>query len=437
MTRGTLLVFAKAPEAGRVKTRLAGALGEAGTVALARALLQDTWARTEREPHRAVLVVDGDPARLPSLGDRAAWTQGGGDLGARLERGLRRALAGSPWAIALGTDSPDLPPETIALAVRALDEHDAVLGPCEDGGYYLLGLRACPEGLLDDLPWSSERTCVTTLERLRARGLTVATLPTWYDVDRPADLARLRASLAGNPAAAPRTALVVSGVSLSVIIPTLNEAARIERRLGELAQIGVLDVIVADGGSTDATVATARAHGSARVVSAPRGRAAQMNAGAREALGRVLLFLHADVSLPGDAPAWIERALADPSVVGGAFRTWTVADEGERWAPWLHVADLRSRYTRAPYGDQALFVRSEAFARVGGYPDQPLMEDVELARRLRRLGRLRTVPARVRVSGRRFLAHPVRDTVLVTLTPLLYRLGVSPARLRTWYHDVR
>jgi rSAM/selenodomain-associated transferase 2 len=223
-------------------------------------------------------------------------------------------------------------------------------------------------------------------------------------------------------------------MKISIIIPVLNEERRIGERLAELR--GFDDVIVVDGGSLDLTVEIARGFPGVRVASAPRGRASQMNHGAQLSAGEVLLFLHADVSLPVDPAAHVERILADPEIIAGAFRTWHVADDGRR-APWLHLADLRSRYSGLPYGDQALFVRRESFDRAGGFPEQPLMEDLELSRRLRRLGRIAIVPACVRVSGRRFLAHPIRDALLVNSFPLLYRLGVPPARLARLYRDTR
>jgi rSAM/selenodomain-associated transferase 2 len=223
-------------------------------------------------------------------------------------------------------------------------------------------------------------------------------------------------------------------MKLSVIIPVWDEERRIGERLAELRDAG--EVIVVDGGSRDRTVERARAFPGVRVEKAPRGRASQMNHGARLASGDVLLFLHADVSLPPDAMTHIERALADTRTVAGAFRTWHVADDG-RSAPWLHLADLRSRYSGLPYGDQALFVRREAFWKAGGFPEQPLMEDLELSGRLRRLGRITIVKSSVRVSGRRFLAHPLRDTLLVNAFPLLYRLGVPAASLARFYRDVR
>ncbi len=228
-------------------------------------------------------------------------------------------------------------------------------------------------------------------------------------------------------------------MKLSVIIPTLNEAVRIGARLDELAATPRVDeVVVVDGGSADDTVRIASRRAGIRVVTAPRGRASQQNAGAAAAGGDVLLFLHADVSLPGDATRHVASALEDPSVVAGAFRTWTVPDAGpSRLAPLLHLADLRSRYSGLPYGDQAIFVRAEAFHAAGGFPDQPLMEDLELSRRLHRLGRIRIVPASVRVSGRRFLERPVFYFLAANLFPALYALGVPAASLKRLYGDPR
>lgn len=224
---------------------------------------------------------------------------------------------------------------------------------------------------------------------------------------------------------------------VSVILPVLNEARVIGERLRELEDIHVAEVIVADGGSNDRTQEIVTSHPWVHWICAPRGRALQMNAGATKATGDVLLFLHADVSLPHDALTHIERALASDRVVGGAFRTWTVADRPTRLGPLLHLADLRSRYSSLPYGDQAQFVRREVFQRVGGFPELALMEDLAMSQRLRAEGELCTVPACVRVSGRRFIERPFFYTALVNVYPTLYRLGVPASVLARFYRAVR
>lgn len=225
---------------------------------------------------------------------------------------------------------------------------------------------------------------------------------------------------------------------LSAIIPTLNESARIDRAIAAVTGAGADEVLVVDGGSADDTVARASRWPGVRVLHHAPGRAVQLNAGARAATGDVLWFIHADVVPPTAARAHIEATLADEGVVAGAFWTRTVCDTHRRpIAALLPVADLRSRYTRRPYGDQALFVRADAFRSAGGYPEQPLMEDLELSRRLWALGRVRTVPVPVEVSGRRFLARPVYYSVIMNTFPMLYRLGVSPRDLARWYAHVR
>lgn len=226
---------------------------------------------------------------------------------------------------------------------------------------------------------------------------------------------------------------------ISVIIPVLNEAKQIGPCLDQFAaQPGTWELLVVDGGSTDATVELVEQQG-AKVIHASGGRGPQMNAGAAVARGEILLFLHADGRLPEGSARLIEASLADPGVIAGTFRLHHDAD---RWVgSWktvlLRLADLRSRYTRHPYGDQGLFLLKRVFQREGGFPPRPLMEDLALSRKLAKAGRIRTLREEMRASGRRFEAGPVRAFLFMNTFPLLDRLGVSPARLRRWYGHPR
>lgn len=219
---------------------------------------------------------------------------------------------------------------------------------------------------------------------------------------------------------------------VSVVVPVLNEERRIGRLLDGLSALlpchALHEVIIVDGGSSDRTAELASTDPRATFLRSERGRARQMNRGAGEASGDVIWFVHADGTPPPEALFWIERTLADPAVVAGAFQTWTVVDDGEvapRWAPLLHLADLRSRWSDRPYGDQAMFIRKEVFFRLGGFADLPIMEDLDLSERLRAAGRVVTVPSSVEVSGRRFLARPVYATFIVNVLPMLHRWGIS------------
>ncbi len=439
----TICLFAKAPNPGQAKTRLAPVLGNEGAAHFARALLLDAldeWKTSE-------LLIAHTGEMSASLWRRMKpfhqVSQGQGDLGARMERVLTHTLRTSDVAIAVGTDIPGLGEEQAALATAKLKTHDAVLGPSEDGGFYLLAVKRCPKGLLDDVPWSSTNTLAITRERLASAGMRVALLDTRYDVDKPADLRRLAAELAAEPEAMPHTRRFLASPenrAISVIVPILNEEARLASQLSHLRDIpGIAETIVVDGGSTDASLQIAASFDTVRVVPSGVGRALQMNTGAATAFGGTLLFLHADTKLPTDACEQVHDALQQAQA--GAFRLRTQYDIGARHRPWvasfLPLADMRSRYTRFPYGDQALFVRTKLFRRVGGYPRLPLFEDLALSIALHKLAPLHKALGPVQVSARRFQERPFYYLALMNSFPLLYRLGVSPKRLASFYHHTR
>jgi rSAM/selenodomain-associated transferase 2 len=189
-----------------------------------------------------------------------------------------------------------------------------------------------------------------------------------------------------------------------------------------------------DGSSTDATAAIAARFPQVRLLASPRGRARQMNAGARAARGDVLLFLHADTLLPDDALAAVEAAVGDPGVVAGRFDVrFDNPRPVFRMIAWF--MNQRSRWSGISTGDQAIFVRREVFEALGGYPDMALMEDVELCRRLKRRGRLAALRLRVTTSARKWEREgAVRTILLMWALRLLHMAGVPPARLHRWYY---
>lgn len=216
--------------------------------------------------------------------------------------------------------------------------------------------------------------------------------------------------------------------TIAVVIPALEESVTICAAVRSSADAD--DVLVVDGGSRDGTAGLARDAG-ARVASAPRGRASQMNAGVRETSAEWLLFLHADTVLPSGWREHVESLLSDTRVSCGAFR-FGVGGTRVRDRIICAVGGARAALTCTPYGDQALFMRRSDFERVGGFPDQPIMEDWELVRRLRRLGAVRCAPAVALTSSRQWdTGGLVRSTACYLAVIVGYRLGVRHERLVT------
>ena len=227
--------------------------------------------------------------------------------------------------------------------------------------------------------------------------------------------------------------------TVSAILPALNEEESLPAAIRSAREAGADEVIVADGGSVDRTVATARALADIVIVH-PAGRAVQMNAGARASSGQILLFLHADTLLPPGSVDAVRAAVRQGGISGGAFSVRLALSPSA--SPYCRailrltgrMIGVRSRIFRAYTGDQAIFVRRDIFDAIGGYPEIPLMEDVEFSRRLARLGQTRLLSERVTTSGRRWeAAGPVQTILLMWGLRVSYLLGMSPARCAEIY----
>ena len=221
-------------------------------------------------------------------------------------------------------------------------------------------------------------------------------------------------------------------VFVSIIVPTLNEEAHILATLKALQQLlGDKEILVVDGGSSDRTVPLARSQG-VTVLAAPKGRGTQMHAGALEATGSVLWFVHADTIPPPAALDEIEKALEDESVVGGNFGL--LFDGSSRAARQLTAIYPVLRLLGLCYGDSGIFVRKRVYEQIGGLRALALFEDLDLLRRLRRAGRFAHLPCSIVTSSRRF---EQRNFALIwlhwTSLQILYWCGVSPNLLARWY----
>jgi rSAM/selenodomain-associated transferase 2 len=235
-------------------------------------------------------------------------------------------------------------------------------------------------------------------------------------------------------------------MTISVIIPTLNEERTIMATLAHTAAIGFHELVVVDGGSTDETPALVESYRLSAQSSAlcpvqwiisPPGRARQMNEGAKASRGEILLFLHADTQLPFDAKTIIDTALADRRMVGGRFDVRF--DRPSIWGTIISgMMNWRSRLSGLATGDQALFVWRSIFEQMGGFADIPLMEDIEFSRRLKRKGATAALTATVTTSFRRWEQQgPFRTILLMWTLRILYWVGISPSHLAQWYKAVR
>ena len=221
---------------------------------------------------------------------------------------------------------------------------------------------------------------------------------------------------------------------ISIIIPVLNEAQNIRQAIASTQPSTNIEVIVVDGGSQDDTYKIA-SDLNVTIISSLPGRAVQMNKGARLAKGDILLFIHADTRLPSGFDVMIRTVLQETGTVAGAFTLRIDAEVASlRLVEW--GVNMRSRFLQMPYGDQAIFITKDIFNKIGNFPELPFMEDFEIMRRLKRIGRITIISVPVITSARRWLQKGIWKTTLINqIIIIAYLLGVPPQRLVRWYRQ--
>ncbi|MCA9126005.1 MAG: TIGR04283 family arsenosugar biosynthesis glycosyltransferase [Planctomycetales bacterium] len=440
-----LIVFAKYPTPGRCKTRLIPELGAEAAALLQQEMTARTlaWARQLNKVHGVEVSVfyDGGSRQQMQLlfGQEFAYEiQTGKDLGERLTNAVRQRLPqvqpneanAKDKILIVGTDCPELDVSDCLAALKRLDTHDIAISPATDGGYVMLGLTAraaCGpevlETLFNEIAWGTENVLTQTMVRLSALPIHLTLMPAKNDVDRPEDLSVWHAAIQSIDCPAPE---------VSVVIPTLNDERGLERSIESAAPNGLTEIILAAAGDTHQTALVAARTG-AQFISCKASRAHQMNAGAAIARGKTLLFLHADTVLPTHAYDSIADCLSRPNVVGGAFKLRLDSKRLRHRVIEAGVA-MRSQILRMPYGDQGLFMRVSAFRQLQGFADLPIMEDYDLVRRLKKIGRIGLCNKSVLTSARRWeRLGAFRVTAINQLMVLGYHLGIPPNRLAKFY----
>lgn len=406
-----IIVFSRLPQSGNTKTRMIPALGPEGAADLQRQMTRRTLATIDRTA--GLIGCESEVRHTGGTGEQMAEVfgtgrhyvpQGEGDLGEKLQRAFADAFTdGMHRAVCTGSDCPSISHDLLNEALRRLADHDLVLGPATDGGYYLIGMNQPHSDLFTGIDWGTASVLAQTLARAESLGLRVHQLTELSDVDEPADLEHWQEVISCGE--------VEPQPWLSVIIPTLNEESSIVDAIRSAHQCSSVEIIVADGGSTDATLQLARDQG-ARIVQSEPGRGRQLACGADEANGGVLLFLHADTRLPFGYASEIRRTLNQPEAVAGAFRmAFDQVSTPLRLVEW--GTSLRSTYRQMPYGDQAIYLRRTTYQHLGGFRPLDAMEDFDLVWRLRRHGQVRVSRLPAVTSARKYITHDPWRTVLL------------------------
>ncbi|MGC9324574.1 MAG: TIGR04283 family arsenosugar biosynthesis glycosyltransferase [Desulfomonilia bacterium] len=402
------MIFTRYPEPGKTKTRLIPMIGEQGAADLHREMTLRVLAmmRNLALMHGIMVEVHYDGGTRQQMKrafghDFLYIRQAAGDIGRKMENAFERAFSFDvDRGVLIGTDCPEISGDLITQAFMALDKTDAVFGPAHDGGYYLVGLHRNEPQLFRNIPWGTAQSLDTTLQRAFRAGMQTQLLRKLTDIDRPEDIPIWQDLRNREPQEV-----------ISVIIPTLNEERAIARTIQNLRKGSRIEIIVVDAESSDGTRSVARESG-ARVISSGNGRALQMNRGAQEAAGNILLFLHADTLLPPGYDRAIRDALRGNDSLAGSFRfRFDVSSASLRLIQ--AGANLRTRKLRLPYGDQGLFMNKEFFLRIGGYPDMPILEDVALVKEIQRKGHLIILPLDAVTSSRRYDSLGVFRTWLI------------------------
>ncbi len=441
-----VIVFTRIPEAGKTKTRLMPYLTGTECAGLHMAFLQDLAATVSEVDADCFVAYTGggemEPSFMNLFKGAQFFLQEGEDLGDRMCQAMEHVFGcGYQRCVLVGTDVPYASVDDFTHAFDVLEDKDYVLGPTEDGGYWLIGGNASNDKMLKSLFSIPAYSTPTVLED------TINMIPSWksyglleekYDIDTIEDLLLFRESATGNSAEYLEQHHVIS-----VIVPIYEEVTVLPKFLETLKNLNDrCEVIFVDGGSKDGTLdllkeAVQSSNGQYRLISSKKGRGPQLNVGAEAANGDVLFFLHVDSELPEKPVEEILSVMENHSV--GCFG---ITFRSRHFFMWTNKVISNRRAAKGiVFGDQGLFIRRDVFLAAGMFPEIPIMEDYQFSLNLQKLGySVGMTEHRICSSDRRYPGGTIRKLkVMKHMADLRrrYRAGESPEQLLKEYPDVR
>lgn len=445
-----VIVFTRVPLAGATKTRLMPYLSAKKCAALHTCFLLDIASQCYKT--EADIFVYGTPKeKIHELkvlfGERAFYReQQGNDLGERMYHAIKEVLeAGYDACVLIGTDIPEIKSTDLEAAFQTLMNREVVFGPTQDGGYYLVGMKRPIKEVFEKQIYGRgnvlERTVAYYKKTSEKKGQQCRTgyVRVLEDVDVREDVEALRnrIRLKGDWNKSETGKYLMRNQKISIIVPVYNEVTTIEHIQRELLPIkNRCEIIFVDGGSTDGTVERIRPE--FRVLHTSKGRAKQMNLGAKESNGDILFFLHSDSELPKYPLEEIRAVMAKYSA--GCFG---IAFHSRHFFMWTCriISNHRIKDRKVMFGDQGIFIDRNLFFEAGMYPEIPIMEDYQFSLTLKEMGiKLGMAKHRIYTSDRRFPRKTIpmlKEMWKMNRLRKMYRDGVSTEKISKLYRDVR
>lgn len=444
MMKKAVILFTRAPRPGETKTRMMPHLTPVQCARLHTCFLRDIAAQVRvcgADLYVSYTPADGQAELERIIGPAEGWLlQSGDGLGERMFGAIEQVLGrGYGACLLMGTDVPELRSRSLQKAFGELETRDAVFGKTEDGGYYLVGMKRPLKEAFSLHAYGHGKVLEETLEEMERAGLKTGFTDTLADMDTPADLRGYRRRMTADAYLKKSfTGRYLARISrISIIIPIYNESGTIEQMIRQLTPLaGRCEILFVDGGSTDGTVE--KIGPAFRVIHSRKGRAWQMNKGARQSSGDVLFFLHCDSELPDHPLERIRRVMKGyrAGCFGIAFHSWNFFMFTCRV-----ISNHRVKDRKVMFGDQGIFLDRDLFFEAGMFPEIPIMEDYQFSLTLKEMGvRLGMADRRIYTSDRRFPGGTLPKLRLMWKMNRLrkmYRDGADIDTIAGMYRDVR